>query len=60
MEEAPGVLANDTVDGEPAEDAGATAELLADVSHGNLSCESNPAFFLCPDGSFTYTPDTSF
>jgi len=35
--EAPGVLANDTFNGEPAEDAGATAELIGDVSYGFLS-----------------------
>lgn len=50
--ESPGVLENDTVDGEAAADAGATAELLANVSHGLLA--------LSPDGSFTYTPDVSF
>ena len=50
--EAPGVLANDTFDGQPAEDAGATASLVSDVSHGFLA--------LASDGSFTYTPDTGF
>jgi len=56
--EAPGVLSNDTYNGDPAEDAGATVELLAGVSHGTLSCDSDPSFELCPDGSFIYTPDS--
>ncbi len=47
-----GVLDNDTLDGEPAGENGATAELLSDVSHG--------ALLLDPNGSFTYTPDSSF
>ena len=58
--EAPGVLANDTFNGDPAEDHGATAELIGDVSFGYLSCESNVAFELCPDGSFIYTPYPEF
>jgi len=58
--EFPGVLENDTFDGEPAEDAGAVAELLSGVSFGVLTCEAEPIFELCPDGSFTYTPATGF
>jgi hypothetical protein len=58
--EAPGVLENDTFDGEPAEDAGGVVELLSSVSYGTLTCEADPFLDLCPDGSFTYTPDTGF
>jgi VCBS repeat-containing protein len=50
--EAFGVLDNDTLDGQPAGDSGATAVLITDVKHGTLALTS--------DGSFTYTPDTSF
>lgn len=50
--EAPGVLANDTFNGEPAEDSGATAVLIDNVAHGTLIFNS--------DGSFTYEPGTSF
>jgi len=50
--EAPGVLANDTFNGEPAEDNGATVALIVDVSYGVLS--------LATDGSFTYDPETDF
>jgi len=50
--EAFGVLANDELDGEPAEESGATAELVSDVSHGVLA--------LASDGSFTYPPGASF
>jgi len=58
--EAPGVLSNDTYNGDPAEDAGATAELLTYPVYGTLSCDSDPAFELCPDGSFIYTPDSFY
>jgi hypothetical protein len=58
--EAPGVLDNDTYNGEPAVDGGATAELVSGPLHGTLECESNPGFELCPDGSFTYTPNVDF
>jgi len=50
--EAPGVLDNDTFNGDPAEDHGATVVLLVDVSYGYLS--------LASDGSFTYDPDLDF
>ncbi len=50
--EAGGVLDNDLVDGEPATDFGATAQLVTDAAHGNL--------VLSPDGSFSYTPGPSF
>jgi hypothetical protein len=50
--EAPGVLDNDTSNGEPAEDAGATVELVDDVTYGSLVLSS--------DGSFTYDPDPDF
>jgi hypothetical protein len=49
---APGVLENDTLDGEPAWGGGAMAELISDVSHGTLALNS--------DGSFTYSPDSTF
>ena len=58
--EAPGVLANDTFNGNPAEDAGATTELVSWPSYGYLSCEAEPTFELCPDGSFIYTPNVDF
>ena len=58
--EAPGVLDNDTYNGEPAVDGGATAELVAGPLFGTLECESNPNLELCPDGSFNYTPGTDF
>ena len=47
-----GVLDNDTLDGENAGESGASAELVADASHGTLA--------LSPDGSFTYAPGASF
>ncbi len=58
--ETPGVLDNDSYNGEPAEDGGATAELLVGPIFGNLVCESDAGFELCPDGSFTYTPGVDF
>ncbi len=58
--EAPGVLENDTYNGEPAADAGATVELVAGPLTGTLECGSNPGLDLCPDGSFTYTPGAGF
>lgn len=58
--EEPGVLDNDTYDGDPAVDAGATAELVLGPSSGTLECGSDPGLELCPDGSFNYTPDPSF
>ena len=58
IEEA-GVLDNDTVDGENAGEAGASATLVSSVSYGTLECAST-ALELCDDGSFTYTPDASF
>jgi len=57
--EAPGVLENDTYHGEPAEGAGATVELVGNVSYGYLSCPDT-ALKLCPDGSFVYTPDPDY
>ena len=50
--EAYGILDNDLLDGEAAGENGATAELVTDVDHGNLS--------LNPDGSFTYSPGVTF
>ncbi len=50
--EAPGVLANDTFNGEPAEEHGATVVLILDASDGALS--------LASDGSFTYDPYVTF
>ncbi|MCP4004791.1 MAG: hypothetical protein GY725_11395 [bacterium] len=50
--EEPGVLENDTLDGENAGESGATAELVSDASHGTL--------VLASDGSFTYSPGPSF
>ena len=51
--EGPGVLENDTFDGEPAEDAGAVIDLvISDVTHGTLILNS--------DGSFSYDPFADF
>ena len=47
-----GVLDNDTLDDQPVGENGVTAELVNDVSHGML--------VLNTDGSFSYTPDSSF
>jgi len=58
--EAPGVLDNDSYDGEPAADGGATAMLVTGPLYGTLECESDPGLELCPDGSFTYTPAVNF
>jgi len=58
--EAFGVLDNDTLDGEPAGENGATAELISNVSHGTLSCPTDTLLDLCADGSFTYAPGPGF
>lgn len=50
--EAFGVLDNDTLDGETAGENGATADLVANVSHGVLA--------LASDGSFSYSPGSTF
>ena len=51
--EAPGVLDNDTFDGQPAEDAGAVIDVvISDVTYGILILNS--------DGSFSYDPFTDF
>jgi len=56
----PGVLENDSYDGEPAEDGGATVKLLVSVLFGTLECASNTGLELCPDGSFNYIPGLGF
>lgn len=58
--EASGVMDNDTLDGEPAGENGATAVWVSGPSHGTLQCPSNIQLALCPDGSFDYTPDAGF
>ena len=58
--EAPGVLENDTLDGEAAGENGATVELLSGVANGTLSCPTDVMVALCADGSFDYLPDPSF
>jgi len=58
--ETPGVLDNDSYKGEPAEDGGATAELLAGPHFGTLACEFDAGLELCADGSFSYTPGVDF
>jgi len=58
--EAPGVLENDTYNGEPAAEAGATVELVAGPLMGTLECGSNPGLELCPDGSFSFTPGAGY
>ena len=50
--EALGVLENDTLDGEPAGENGALAELLSSTSSGTLICPADLALELCADGSF--------
>ena len=47
-----GVLDNDTLDDAPAASAAVTTELVSDVNHGVLTLNAN--------GSFTYTPDSTF
>lgn len=58
--EASGVLDNDTLDGEPAGENGATAELVIGPLHGTLECPTDSMLALCPDGSFDYSPDANF
>ena len=58
--ETPGVLDNDSYNGEPAEDGGATAELLAGPLFGALACELDAGLELCADGSFSYTPGVDY
>lgn len=55
-----GVLENDRLDGEAAGEAGAVARLVNGPVFGAMSCPSNPALGLCPDGSFEYRPGISF
>lgn len=55
-----GVLENDLLDGEPAGENGATAELLGGVSFGTLACPDDGTLELCADGSFEYTPGAGF
>lgn len=50
--EAFGTLDNDLLNGDPAGENGATAELVSDVSHGTLS--------LAMDGSLSYSPGATF
>jgi hypothetical protein len=45
--EASGVLDNDTLDGEPGGENGATAELASGPSHGLLQCPSDIELALC-------------
>jgi hypothetical protein len=57
--EAPGVLNNDTLDGNNAGESGVTATLLTGTSKGTLTCPGvGPG--LCANGSFEYTPGTGF
>ena len=58
--EAFGVLENDMLDGQPAGENGATAELLSSVSSGTLSCPTDTTVVLCADGSFDYAPGPGF
>jgi len=55
-----GVLDNDTLNGEPAGENGASAELLTPPQYGTLSCPANAGRLLCADGSFDYAPTSGF
>jgi hypothetical protein len=55
-----GVLDNDRLDGEPAGENGATAELINSPGYGTLSCPSDSGLALCADGSFNYTTAAAF
>jgi len=58
--EEPGVLDNDTLDGE-GPPPGGEAQLIDSVTHGFMDCATDPGFTeLCLDGSFEYTPDAEF
>ncbi|NOQ87872.1 MAG: hypothetical protein GQ550_03025 [Gammaproteobacteria bacterium] len=59
--DAPGVLSNDTLDGQNVGDnIAVTAVLVSSVTNGTLSCPTNPGVELCSDGSFDYTPHPDF
>ena len=58
--EATGVMENDTLDGEPAGENGATVELVSGPVHGVLECPTDIELELCADGSFDYTPGEGF
>lgn len=60
MVEAPGVLDNDSLDGNPAAEQGVIAELVSGPGEGTLTCPSAPGSELCADGSFSYSPGTLF
>jgi len=57
--ENPGVLANDTLGGVDAADAGVTVTVTrqTSVTKGVLSCPDNILLEICSDGSFQYMPD---
>jgi hypothetical protein len=54
----PGVLGNDTDTDDPV----LTAVLVDGTGpfYGELSCPTDDSLMLCPDGSFTYTPNLNF
>ena len=56
-----GVLANDAENGNNLPDPPGvlTAVLVSGVSSGTLTCSTNAALQLCPDGSFNYRPDVA-
>ncbi|RDH85745.1 MAG: hypothetical protein DIZ80_02120, partial [endosymbiont of Galathealinum brachiosum] len=58
--ESPGVMKNDTLDGQQADENGAAVRLLTGVSSGTLSCPADAALKLCEDGSFEYIPNANF
>ena len=58
--EPPGVMANDTHDGNPAAESGGMVILVQPPAFGSLWCEADNSLQLCPDGSFSYSPDTAF
>ena len=60
LEVDPGVLDNDTLDGQNAGENGVTATLHTDVTKGTLSCQGVGPSLICADGSFEYTPGPGF
>ena len=58
--EAPGVMVNDRLDGQPAAEAGAIVERISGPANGTLTCPATAMEGLCADGAFDYLPDGTF